>query len=174
MARVTCVGETLYTDGSFPQAGKTISSLILTDTNWEDVRLDSFKSELKILDIYPSIESPRSVKSARQLQTATKGVRGIQCFVISSDLPSALQKWQLSEHLQNIAVLSSFRSHKFLLSNGLLITSGRFRGLGARAVMVLDSMNKVVYAKLASDLMDGPELPGISNALSCYFNDEML
>jgi thiol peroxidase len=174
MARVTCLGETLYTDGSFPQIGKTISPLYLTDSNWEDVCINEFKCQFKVLDFYPSIDSPRAVQHAGQLQRASHGIRGAKCFVISSDLPCALQKWRLTEGIQNMDILSAFRSQKFLLSHGLMISSGRFKGLGARAVMVLDAMNKVIYAKLAADLMDGPDLSGLSKAMSLHLNAEMV
>lgn len=153
MARVTCAGETLYTDGSFPGAGRVLAAHTLTDTNWEDVKLDAFGAGLKVLEIFPSIETPKAAQSALQLTEITRIFPSLALCIVSSDLPCALQGWRRTQGLAQIVALSTFRSPKFVSSNGLLISSGRFKGLCARATLLIDGTGKVLHARLASDLI---------------------
>ena len=165
MARVTCAGETLYTDGSFPGTGRVLAAHALTDTNWEDVKLDTFGAGIKVLEIFPSIDSPKAAQSALQLSEVARAFPSLALCIVSSDLPCALQTWRISQSLAQIVPLSTFRSPKFVSSNGLLITSGRFKGLCARATLVVDGVGKVLHARLASDLMAGLALDELREVL---------
>ncbi len=166
MARVTCAGETLYTDGSFPGVGRVLGSHTLTDTNWDDVKLDALGGGLKVLEIFPSIESPKAAHSASQLSELALAFPLASMFIVSSDLPCALQNWRLSHGFRQIVALSAFRSHKFVSSNGLMISSGRFKGLCTRATLVIDGGNSVLHSCLALDLMVGMDLNGLQGVLA--------
>ena len=165
MARVTCTGETLYTDGSFPGVGRVLGPHTLTDTNWDDVRLDAIGG-LKVLEIFPSVDSPKAAQSASQLSELSLAFPSASMFIVSSDLPCALQNWRLSHGFPQIGALSAFRSHKFVSANGLMISSGRFKGLCSRATLVIDGGNSVLHASLALDLMDGMNLNGLQGVLA--------
>jgi len=166
MARVTCAGETLYTDGSFPGVGRVLGSHTLTDTNWDDVKLEAIGGGLKVLEIFPSIDSPKAAQSASQLSELSLAFPSASMFIVSSDLPCALQNWRLSHGFQQIVALSAFRSHKFVSTNGLMISSGRFKGLCSRATLVIDGANSVLHASLALDLMDDMDLNGLQGVLA--------
>lgn len=168
MARVTCAGETLYTDGSFPLIGRILGTHLLTDTNWEDVKLVKFGAGIKVLEIFPSIESPKAAHSAFQLSELVRRFPSLVLCFVSSDLPCALQTWRTSQGLSQIVPLSTFRSPKFVSSNGLLISSGRFKGLCARATLIVDGAGKVLHAHLASDLMAGLALDELQQVLQRY------
>ncbi len=116
MARVTCAGETLYTDGSFPGVGRVLGPHTLTDTNWDDVRLDAIGG-LKVLEIFPSVDSPKAAQSASQLSELSLAFPSASMFIVSSDLPCALQNWRLSHGFPQIVALSAFRGHKFVSTN---------------------------------------------------------
>ncbi len=169
MARVTCAGETLYTDGSFPGVGRVLAAHTLPDTNWEDVKLDTFGAGLKVLEIFPSIESPKAAQSALQLCEMARTFPTLALCVVSSDLPCALQDWRSTPGLAQIIALSTFRSPKFVSSNGLLISSGRFKGLCARATLLVDGTGKVLHARLASDLMASLALDELREVLQQHF-----
>lgn len=162
MARVTCAGETLYTDGSFPGVGRVLGPHTLTDTNWDDVRLDAIGG-LKVLEIFRSVDSPKAAQSASQLSELSLAFPSASMFIVSSGLPCALQNWRLSHGFPQIVALSAFRSHKFFSTNGLMISSGRFKGLCSRAI---DGGNSVLHASLALDLMDGMNLNGLQGVLA--------
>ena len=97
MARVTCAGETLYTDGSFPGTGRVLAAHALTDTNWEDVKLDTLGAGIKVLEIFPSIDSPKAAQSALQLSEVARTFPSLALCIVSSDLPCALQTWRISQ-----------------------------------------------------------------------------
>ena len=165
MARVTCAGETFYTDGSFPGSGRVLAAHALTNTNWEDVKFDTLGAGLKVLEIFPSVDSPKAAQSALQLSAMARNFPSLALCVVSSDLPCALQTWRTSHGLAQVVPLSTFRSPKFVNSNGLLISSGRFKGLCARATLLIDGAGKVLHARLASDLMAGLALDELREAL---------
>lgn len=168
MARVTCAGETLYTDGSFPGIGRVLAAHTLTDTNWEDVKFDTFGAGLKVLEIFPSIDSPKATQSAMQLLEVALSFPSLALCVVSSDLPCALQNWRNRQGFAQIVALSTFRSPRFVSSNGLLISSGRFKGLCARATLLIDGAGKVLHARLATDLMAGLARGELCDVLQRY------
>jgi D-alanyl-D-alanine carboxypeptidase len=59
---------------------------------------------------------------------------------------------------------------RFVSANGLMISSGRFKGLCSRATLVIDGGNSVLHANLALDLMDGMDLDGLRGVLAHHAN----
>ena len=49
------------------------------------------------------------------------------------------------------------RSRNFAKDYGVLITDGPLEGIAARAVVVLDENNKVLYNQLVSEIGDEPD-----------------
>ena len=75
---------------------------------------------------------------------------------VSADLPFALSRFCGAEGIQNADTLSTFRSN-FGKDYGLLIAEGPLQGLCARAVVVLDENNKVIYEELVSEISHEPD-----------------
>ena len=78
-------------------------------------------------------------------------------LVISADLPFASGRFCEAEGIGNVVNLSMMRSKNFGKDYGVLITDGPLAGITARAVVVLDAGNKVVYTQLVPEITQEPD-----------------
>ncbi|MBT5573704.1 MAG: lipid hydroperoxide peroxidase, partial [Nitrosomonadales bacterium] len=58
MSQVTLKGDPVKIGGSFPQIGDTVKDFSLANNKRENVSLESFASKNKILNIFPSVDTP--------------------------------------------------------------------------------------------------------------------
>jgi thiol peroxidase len=100
----------------------------------------------------------RRVRAA--LQWAVSALGGAVVLNISADLPFAQKRFCESEGLSAIEPLSTFRSPEFGTAYGARIEGGPLRGLLARAVLVLDRSDRVVYTQLVPEITQEPDYAG--------------
>jgi peroxiredoxin len=62
---VTRGGMPTTVEGHFPQRGETAPVFSLVDKELKDITLDSFPGKRKILNIFPSIDTPTCAMSVR-------------------------------------------------------------------------------------------------------------
>jgi thiol peroxidase len=78
-------------------------------------------------------------------------------LVISADLPFAQGRFCSAEGIEHVVSLSMIRSKKFAEDYGVLIEDGPLAGISARAVVVLDESNNVVYTELVPEITQEPD-----------------
>ena len=78
-------------------------------------------------------------------------------LVISADLPFAMGRFCGAEGVDNVIPLSMMRSRTFAKDYGVLIEDGPLAGITARAVVVLDADNKVLYTQLVPEITQEPD-----------------
>ena len=61
-----------------------------------------------------------------------------------------------NEGLHNVVPLSMMRSRAFAKAYGTLLTDGPMEGISARAVVVIDANDKVVYTQLVPEIGEEP------------------
>ena len=86
-------------------------------------------------------------------------------LVVSADLPFAAKRFCETESLQNVQTLSTFRNPQFGEAYGVAITSGPLAGVTARAVVVVDANDKVVYSQLVPEIKEEPDYAAALAAL---------
>jgi thiol peroxidase len=86
--------------------------------------------------------------------------------VISADLPFAMNRFCTTEGLENVTSLSLMRGKQFATDYGVAITSGVLAGLTARAVIVLDENDRVIYTELVSEIKNEPNYDAALAALN--------
>jgi len=86
-------------------------------------------------------------------------------LIVSADLPFAQGRFCTGEKLENVAPLSMMRSKDFARNYGVLLVDGPLAGLTARAVVVLDENNKVVYRQLVPEIAEEPDYQAALAAL---------
>ena len=72
------------------------------------------------------------------------------------DLPFALKRIGEAEKFENIELLSDFRNREFGNTYGLTIADGPLAGLLARAIIIIDPQQKIVYTELVKDITNPP------------------
>lgn len=157
MATVTFEGSPLEVIGHFPQPGESVHSFMLVDKNLNDVSLSQFVGKRKVLSIVPSIDTPVCAASTRQFNEAASSQKNAVVLVISADLPFAQSRFCGAEGLDKVIMLSTMRGRDFQKDYGVLIHTYPLSGLCARAVIVLDEDDRVMYSQLVPEVTDEPD-----------------
>ena len=108
------------------------------------------------MNIVPSLDTPTCATSTRKFNTAAAGRDDRVVLVISADLPFAQGRFCEAEGIDNVVPLSLMRRRNFAKDSGVLMTDGPLAGITARAVVVLDDKQQVVYTELVPEIADEP------------------
>lgn len=157
MATITLRGSEIHTNGELPKIGKSAPDFLLTDAELKDHSLSSWKGKRKLLSIVPSLDTNTCALSAKKFNDAAKAHPDVVVLFVSADLPFAQKRLCSQEKLQNIATLSMLRSKDFARDYGVLITDGPIAGLAARAVVVLDENDTVIYHEQVGEIAQEPD-----------------
>lgn len=157
MAQVTLKGNPIHTNGELPAVGSKAPDFMLTTTDLKDVTLADYKGKRKILNIVPSLDTSVCAASARRFNEAAGKLAGTVVLVISADLPFASKRFCVAEGLENVVPLSLIRGKHFAKDYGVFLEDGPLAGICARAVVVLDENDKVVYTQLVPEIGQEPD-----------------
>ncbi len=157
MTTVTFHGTPVRIDGHFPQKDEQAPGFSLVNKTLEDVSLSSLSGFRKILNIFPSIDTPTCATSVRKFNEKATSLKNTRVLCISADLPFAQARFCGAEGLDRVLTLSTMRDPDFFQAYGVDIAEGPLAGLGARAVIVLDENDNVLYSELVSEIADEPD-----------------
>ena len=153
---VTLAGNPIVIHGHFPQVGETAPAFQLVGRDLADVTLAAYAGKRKILNIFPSIDTPTCATSVRRFNQAAGSLANTVVLCISADLPFAQARFCGAEGLEAVRTVSTFRNPEFLQNYGVAVENGPLKGLCARAVVVLDADNKVLHSELVSEIKNEP------------------
>ena len=157
MATVTLKGNPVNIGGNLPQTGSTAPAFELADAKRNPTTLESFADKRKVLNIFPSIDTPTCATSVRTFNQKAAGMSNTVVICISADLPFAQSRFCGAEGIENVTCLSTFRNTaKFGNDYGVYIQDSSLAGLNARAVVVLDENNKVLHSELVGEIANEP------------------
>lgn len=162
---VTLGGNPIEVSGSFPASGDQAPAFSLVGKDLADVTLASLAGKRKILNIFPSIDTPTCATSVRKFNQAANDAANTVVLCISADLPFAQTRFCGAEGLANVQTLSTMRGRDFLEAYGVAIASGPLTGVSARAVVVLDENDRVVHSQLVGEITDEPDYAAALAAL---------
>jgi thiol peroxidase len=165
MATVTLQGNTIHTNGELPAVGTSAPDFHLVDGKLNDVHLANYSGMKKLLNIVPSLDTPTCATSTRKFNERAQDLEDAVVLVVSADLPFAQGRFCGAEGIDNVVPLSMMRSRNFAKDYGVLITDGPLAGITARAVVVLDENDKVVYTQLVPEIGDEPDYDAALAAL---------
>lgn len=157
MATVNLAGNPIRLGGEFPKVGDTAPAFSLVAGDMKNMGLKDFAGKRKILNIVPSLDTPVCANSARKFNEDANVLPNTVVLVISVDTPFAQKRFCETAGLQNVVPLSTLRGREFLGNYGVEILEGPLTGVAARAVVVLDENDKVVYTELVSDIKNEPD-----------------
>jgi thioredoxin-dependent peroxiredoxin len=158
MTEVKLKGTPLHTNGKLPQKGQKAPEIHAVDTDLKERTLADFKGKKKIVCFVPSLDTAVCSMSAQKFSEAIKKKSGVVVVYISADLPFALKRTCTAEHgMDKVIPLSLVRSKKTAEDYGVLLKDGALAGLCARAVVVLDENDHVVYTQLVDEISHEPD-----------------
>lgn len=154
---VTLKGDPVEIAGAFPQKGQAAPDFNLADKTRANVTLGNFAGKRKVLNIFPSIDTPTCATSVRTFNQKAASLSNTIVLCISADLPFAQNRFCAAEGIENVATLSTFRNTaEFSESYGVAIKTSSLAGLTARAVIVLDEANQVLHSELVAEITSEP------------------
>ncbi|WP_028007905.1 thiol peroxidase [Solimonas flava] len=166
MATVTMRGNPVHTNGELPAVGSTAPGFKLVGADLKDVTPASFAGKRKILNIFPSIDTPTCAMSVRQFNQRAAGLSDTVVLCVSADLPFAQKRFCGAEGIANVVTLSMMRDRHFAKDYGVLLEDGPLAGLTARAVVVLDADDRVLHAELVAEIANEPNYEAALKALA--------
>ncbi|OLU16794.1 MULTISPECIES: thiol peroxidase [unclassified Pseudomonas] len=156
MAQVTLRGNPVEVAGQLPQTGQQAPAFTLVGAGLADVSLSSLAGKRKVLNIFPSVDTPTCATSVRKFNAEASKLANTAVLCISADLPFAQARFCGAEGLENVQNLSTMRGAEFLKDYGVALSSGPLAGVAARAVVVLDENDKVLHSELVGEIADEP------------------
>ena len=157
MATITLEGNEIHTSGDLPKVGDTAPAFTLTNTDLGDVTLADFKGKKKLLDIVVSLDTGICANSAKLFDEKAGSHTDTEMLVITADLPFAAGRFCGAESANEIKTLSMMRDKNFAKDYGVLIQDGPLKGLCARAIVVIDENDKVIYTEQVPEIAQDPD-----------------
>jgi thiol peroxidase len=165
MSQVTLKGNPVQVAGTLPVVGQAAPSFTLVNDSLANVSLDAFAGKRKVLNIFPSVDTPTCATSVRKFNVEASKLENTAVLCISADLPFAQKRFCGAEGISNVANLSLMRGSEFAENYGVALASGPLAGLTARAVVVLDEQNIVKHVELVAEIADEPNYAAALAAL---------
>ena len=162
---VTLKGNSVEVAGNLPKIGSIAPNFTLVDKALADVTLDTYAGKRKVLNIFPSIDTPTCATSVRTFNKHAASLANTVVLNVSADLPFAQTRFCAAEGIENVVNLSSMRGRDFLMNYGVLLFTSKLAGLCARAVIVLDENNVVKYVELVPEITQEPNYDAALAAL---------
>ena len=150
-------GNPVAVAGSIPQAGSKAQAFTLVAKDLSDVTLGQFAGKRKVLNIFPSIDTGVCAASVRKFNQLATEIDNTVVLCISADLPFAHSRFCGAEGLSNVITLSTLRNAEFLKNYGVEIAEGPLKGLAARAVVVIDEYDNIVFSQLVNEITNEPD-----------------
>ena len=166
MAKITLGGTDTNTIGDLPKVGATAPDFTLVSKGMQEKSLASYHGQKVIINIYPSIDTGVCAMSTKKFNQEASRLANTRIVCVSRDLPFALKRYCDAEGIDNLDNLTNFRDGgDFGKSYGVEITDGAFKGLNARAIVVVDEEGKVLHTELVPEVGQEPNYEAALSAI---------
>ena len=158
-------GNPVKVFGQIPQVGSKAAPFTLVAKDLSDVSLSQYAGKRKVLNIFPSIDTGVCAASVRKFNQLATGLENTVVLCISADLPFAQSRFCGAEGLNNVVTLSTLRNPEFQQTYGVSLEDGPLKGLTARAVIVLNEQDEIIFSELVSEITTEPNYSAALDAL---------
>lgn len=165
MATITLKGNEIHTSGTLPSVGEKLSDFELVAVDLSTKTLADYSGNKLILNIYPSVDTGTCAASTRKFNELASSLENTKVVCISRDLPFAQSRFCGAEGLENVVMLSDFKTGKFGTDNGLQITDGVLAGLNSRCIIVIDENGTIIHTQQVTETVDEPDYDAALAAL---------
>lgn len=157
--------------GDLPAVGSYAPDVSLVDTSLRNVSLANWTGMRKLMNIFVSVDTAVCADSVIKFDQYLADREDIASLMISYDLPFAHRRFKEENELKNAIGLSAIRHAGFGENYGVLIVEGPLAGMYARAVVVLDENNAVVYNEQIADIKTEPDYGAACRALGIEIDE---
>jgi thiol peroxidase len=148
-------GKDRTTLGPALQVGQAAPDFVATGRDWSVVRpIADAAGKVRVLAAVPSLDTSVCDKETRRFNEEAAALDpDIRIYVLSTDLPFALERWCGAAAVDRVTTLSDHNSVDFGMKYGCLLDEARVL---RRAVFVVDRKGVVVYADYMTALSEEP------------------
>jgi thiol peroxidase len=118
--------------------------------------LNDFAGKNLVLNIFPSIDTGTCAASVRNFNKVAADLDNTLVLCISRDLPFAQSRFCGAEGIDNVVMLSDFKTGQFGKDYGLEILDGPLAGLNSRSVVIVNTEGSVVYTEQVAETTEEP------------------
>jgi thiol peroxidase len=165
MAEVAFKGIKIHTSGNLPKVGARAPDFRLTRGDLVDVSLKDFAGKKKVLNIAHSLDTGTCAATAKAFEARAAQLPNTVILTVSNDLPFAQKRFCESENIHVVVPLSQMRDRKFGRDYGVEYVDGPIAGLLARAVVVIDEKDRVVYTQQVPETSLEPDYEPVLKAV---------
>ena len=149
----TFIGKEVTLVGKQPQVGELAPDFTIMATDLTKKSLTDFTGK-KVISVIPSIDTGICSTQTRRFNQDLAEMDNTVVITVSCDLPFAQARWCGAEGLDAAVTLSDYYDHSFGKAYGLLMEEWN---LLARAVLVLDENNHIVYVEYLDNVNEHPD-----------------
>ncbi len=165
MANITLGGTPVETSGNLPSIGSQIPDFKLVAIDLSIKTLEDFKGYNLVLNIFPSVNTGVCAASVRHFNKEASQLENTKVLCISRDLPFAQDQFCAAEGLENVVMLSDFKTGAFGKDYGLIMVNGAFDALLSRSIIVVDTNGQVTYTEQVPETGQEPNYKAALEAL---------
>lgn len=166
MTQVKLGDQVVDLSGTLPQIGSKAPDFLLANNELVNMTLKDFEGKRLVLNIYPSLNTPVCSASAHKFNELASGMENTRVLCISKDLAFNQKQFCDINNLDNVTFLSDMRNHNFGNDYGVLHMNGKFEGLLARSVVIINADGTVDYTQLIDQTGHEPDYDDVLNALT--------
>ena len=156
MAQITLKGNKINTIGELPKIGGKAKDFNLVKVDLSTTTLNDFTGNKLVLNIFPSVDTGTCAASVRNFNKEAANLPNTKVLCISRDLPFAQKRFCGAEGIENVVMLSDFKTGQFGKDYGLEIVDGPLAGLLSRSVVVIDEKGVIVYTEQVAETTEEP------------------
>ncbi|MFW5944602.1 MAG: thiol peroxidase [Bacteroidota bacterium] len=159
--KVTFKGNPVTLKGNEIHVGDKAPDFTVLDNGLNPRKLSDYKGKVKILSVFPSVDTSVCSKQNRRFNKEAAGLSDdIDILAISNDLPFALNRFCDAEGIDKVTTLSDHKDVDFGTKYGFLIEELR---LLARGVVVVDQNDEVKYVEYVPEIGNEPDYESALN-----------
>lgn len=155
----------MNTIGQLPAINSSAPDFNLTKLDLSDAPFENYKGKKLVMNIFPSVDTGTCAKSIHQFNREAAELENTVVLCISKDLPFAQKRFCGAEGIENVEMLSDFRSGEFGRNYGVQFIDGAFKNLLSRTVVVVNEDGNVVYTEQVQETADEPNYKAALEAL---------
>lgn len=166
MTQIKLGEQVVDLSGNLPEIGSKAPDFLLADGDLVNMTLKDFEGKRLVLNIYPSLNTPVCSASAHKFNELASKMENTAVLCISKDLAFNQKQFCVANDLNNVTFLSDMRNDSFANDYGILHMNGKFQGLLARCVLIIDADGTVAYTQLVEQTGHEPDYDDVLNALT--------
>lgn len=166
MTQIKLGDQVVDLSGSLPAVGSEAPDFLLANNDLVNMTLKDFEGKRLVLNIFPTLNTPVCSAAAHKFNELASDLDNTVVICISRDLALSQKQFCIANNLDNVLFLSDMRNHDFASDYGVLHTNGKFQGLLARSVVIINSDGTIGYTQLLDQTGHEPDYDDVLNALT--------